>query len=114
MRYFYCLVLVLISLSNLKAQTTEWIPVQFGQFFNAYSIINPASCGAKGDVELEFGRQAHGGISRNISTTYATGSLRIKPQKKRNNFQVLGLGFIRDREGEYLKRSSFYVNYGWH
>jgi type IX secretion system PorP/SprF family membrane protein len=114
MKYFYCLVPVLISLSNLQAQTTESIPVQFGQFFNAYSLINPASCGAKGDVEIELGRQGHSGIWRNISTSYASGTLRIKPQRKKNNFHVLGVSFIRDKEGEYLRRSRVYLNYGWH
>jgi type IX secretion system PorP/SprF family membrane protein len=113
MKYFYCPVLILISLSNVKAQHTESIPVQFGQFFNAYSLINPASCGSKGDVELEMGRQGHVGW-KNISTSYASGSLRIKSYKKRNNFQVLGLSFVRDREGEFLKRSKAYVTYGWH
>lgn len=114
MKYFSCLVLIFLSLANAGAQTTESIPEQFAQFFNAYSIVNPASCGSKSNIEIELGRQGHSGIWKNISTTYASGSLRLGPQKKKNNFQVLGLSFVRDKEGEYLKRSKFYVNYGWH
>jgi type IX secretion system PorP/SprF family membrane protein len=114
MKYFYCLVLVFPFLSRVNAQTMESVPVQFGQFFNAYSIINPASCGSKSDIEFELGRQGHGGIWKNVSTTYASGSFRIAPSTKKNNFHVIGLTFLGDKEGVYLNRSRIYLNYGWH
>lgn len=105
---------VLIFLLNAKAQTMESVPVQFGQFYNAYSIVNPASAGSTGHAELQAGRQMHGGMWRNISTTYASAAFRLNPSIEKNNFQVLGFSFVGDKEGEYLKRSKFYATYGWH
>jgi type IX secretion system PorP/SprF family membrane protein len=94
------------------AQVTRF-PVQYSQFFNSYSIINPASCGQLGDLEIQIGRQQHGGAWKNIATTFTTGTCRIK-KSKANNFHVTGISFMRDKEGEYLKQSRVYVVYAWH
>jgi type IX secretion system PorP/SprF family membrane protein len=104
----------LILLCNIShAQEISRLPVQFGLFFNGYSIINPASCGAKSDVEVQAGRQQNSGIRKGIATTYFSGAFRIQ-NVRTSNFSVMGLSFINDKEGEYLKRSSAYFIYAWH
>jgi len=95
------------------AQAVSRVPVQYGQFFNTYSIINPASCGARNDTEFQLGRQQHGGAWKNIATTFASGTFRINKSRS-NNFHVAGLSCIRDKEGEYLKQSRVYLLYSWH
>jgi type IX secretion system PorP/SprF family membrane protein len=114
MKYFFTPVLICaITLSTANAQEVRRIPVQFEQFFNSYSIINPASCGSTAKIELQSGRQQHGGPWKNISTTFASGLFKIEAEKS-HNFHAIGLSFIADKEGQYLKQSRFYINYAWH
>jgi type IX secretion system PorP/SprF family membrane protein len=110
--YFFAFILTLICGVGC-AQEISRLPVQFGLFFNGYSIINPASCGANKEVEIQAGRQQNSGARKGIATTYFSGAFRIQ-NFKTNNFSVMGLSFINDKEGEYLKRSSAYFIYAWH
>lgn len=114
MKYLFVSVIPLFSMVASHAQSVESTPVQFLQFFNTHSIINPASCSTVDDVVIDIGKQRHSGIWRNISTTFASGSLRLRPNSKSNNFHSIGLTFVNDKEGEYLRRSKVYLNYGWH
>lgn len=114
MKYFFILVLLCaITLSAVNAQEVEYIPIQFEQFFNTYPIINPASSCSASRIEIQSGRQQHGGAWKNISTTFASASFRVK-ENKSNSFHVAGASFVADNEGLYLKRTRFYGNYAWH
>jgi len=112
MKYFLSLVLIFYYVSAIS-QEVPYTPVQFGQFFNTYSIINPASCGFRDKLELFSARQQHSGAWKHITTTFVSGSVRFN-DKKPNKFQVAGFAFVTDNEGQYLKRSRAYFTYGWH
>jgi type IX secretion system PorP/SprF family membrane protein len=114
MNYFLLVALGLVSFNRAFAQAVPSIPIQFGQFFNSYSTINPASNGARADIEFELGKQRGRGSWRNYSTTYATGSFRLNQSKKPTNFHVPGVTFFSDIEGQYIKRSKLFFNYAWH
>jgi type IX secretion system PorP/SprF family membrane protein len=93
---------------------TQGLPVQFGQFFNGYSIINPAMSGSRSDVEIELGKQRHTDVFSIYSTTYASGFFRVRRKPNSSSFHVPGLSFISDKEGQLLKRSKVYLTYAWH
>lgn len=112
MKYALGLIFLCASLIPSRGQQVNHLPVQFGQFFNMYSIINPASCGSKAALEIQSGRQQHGGAWKNISTTFASAVFRI--QEHKTNFHVVGASFVSDKEGQYLNRSKFYITYAWH
>jgi type IX secretion system PorP/SprF family membrane protein len=97
----------------LRAQDVAYTPVQFQQFFSACSIINPAANGSVGLFELQSGRQQHGGAWKHISTTFVSANTRFN-QRQSGKFQVAGIAFIADNEGQYLKRSRVFLSYGWH
>lgn len=113
MKYSVGLFFLCACILTVQGQQVDRLPVQFGQFFNTYSIINPASCGSKAQLEIQSARQQHGGAWKNISTTFASASVRIE-KRGANNFHVAGLSFISDKEGQYLNRSNFYATYAWH
>jgi len=106
-------VVFLFSFIMVRSQEVDYIPVQYAQFFNAYSLINPASTGFRDKLELLSGRQQLGGPWKHISTTFVNGFTRFN-DRKNGKFQVAGLMFIADNEGKYLKRSRAYFNYSWH
>jgi type IX secretion system PorP/SprF family membrane protein len=112
MKYFLITALLLCYLSA-HSQAVDYAPVQFGQFFNTYSLINPASCGFRDKYELLSGRQQHSGAWKKIATTFASGFTRFN-ENKRGNFQTAALAFVVDKEGQYLKRSRAILTYGWH
>jgi type IX secretion system PorP/SprF family membrane protein len=112
MKYFLSLVLTFCYVSAIS-QEVPYRPVQFGQFFNTYSILNPASCSFRDKLELFSARQQHGGARKYLTTTFVSGSVRFNDDKP-NKFQVAGLAFVADSEGQYLKRSRAYFTYGWH
>ena len=113
MKYPLFLFFSCLSIITSFGQEVAHVPVQFGQFFNMYSVINPASCGSRSGFELQSGRQQHSGAWKNISTTFVSAAIRIQ-KRKSNHFHVMGLSFISDKEGQYLNRSKFYLMYGWH
>jgi type IX secretion system PorP/SprF family membrane protein len=110
--YLFAFILTLIC-GLSRAQDIPRLPIQFGLFFNAYSMINPASSGAKNTIEIQAGRQQNSGVRRGVATSYLSGAFRIH-NVKTSNFSVMGLSFLSDREGEYLKRSGAYFIYAWH
>lgn len=112
MKYLPFVILFCYPISS-RAQEVPYTPVQFQQFFNSYSIINPAAIGSSGSFELQSGRQQHGGAWKHISTTFASANFRFN-ERRAGKFQVAGIGFIADNEGEYLKRSRVFLSYGWH
>lgn len=113
MRYPLCLIFLCALFTASRSQQVDYLPVQFGQFFNMYSVINPASCGSTAVLEVQSGRQQHGGAWKNISTTFVSAAFRMQ-KRKANNFHVAGVSFISDKEGQYLSRSKFYLTYAWH
>jgi type IX secretion system PorP/SprF family membrane protein len=109
-----CVIIAAICTSVAVKGQVPRLPVQYSQFFNSYSLINPASCGTLGDVEIQVGDQAHGGPWKNIGTAFTSGVCRIRNAKSRNNFHAGGLSFLRDKEGQYLRQSRMYFIYSWH
>jgi type IX secretion system PorP/SprF family membrane protein len=114
MNYRVLFMLLFACVQTAMGQAVQVIPVQFGQFFNGYSIINPAMGGWRSDVDIELGKQRHTGSWRSNSTTYASVNFRLRQKPKSFSFHAPGLSFFSDREGEYLKRSKVYLTYAWH
>ena len=108
--FLFC---ALASYCSAWSQEVKYTPVQFGQFFNTFSIINPASTAVRNKWEIMSGRQQHGGAWKNVSSTFATASYRFNDSSFRK-FQGIGLSFIADHEGLYLKRSRVNINYAYH
>jgi type IX secretion system PorP/SprF family membrane protein len=112
MRYVL-LACALILYYSASSQEVKYTPVQYGQFFNTFSIINPASTGVRNKWEITSGRQQHGGAWKNVSSTFAAASFRFNDSTARK-FQGAGVSFIADHEGLYLKRSRVNFNYAYH
>jgi type IX secretion system PorP/SprF family membrane protein len=112
MKYVPLVVLFWYTLT-LQAQEVPYTPVQFQQFFNTYSIINPAANASVDQFELQSGRQQHSGPWKHISATFASANVRFN-ERPSGKFQVAGIGFVADNEGQYLKRSRAFFSYGWH
>lgn len=106
-------VILVFSCMLAKSQEVDYTPVQYGQFFNMYPIINPASTGFREKLELLSGRQQLGGPWKHISTTFVNGFTRFN-DRKNGKFQAAGLMFVADNEGKYLSRSRACFNYSWH
>jgi type IX secretion system PorP/SprF family membrane protein len=91
-------------------------PVRFGQYYNCFSLINPAATGAEEKAEVSVEDQNLLGDFSKVSTFYLNASIRISPNNLRMNssFSALGVMLYNEREGKYLNRSRVYLMYAWH
>lgn len=113
MRIFFSVILLLfLFIYSLNAQfaVTE-VPVHFGQYFNNPQI-NPARGGSESDVEFYAGNKRNSGNFSGITTAYLSAFLRL--HSKRESFNVLGLNFNNDNEGQFITRNRIYASYSRH
>jgi type IX secretion system PorP/SprF family membrane protein len=98
-----------------QLQTIKY-PVRFSQYYNCYSLINPAGSGAYNNFEIITGDKHLLGNFSKISTYYLNANIRIAGRniRKNSSFSSLGILVYNEREGKYLNRSRFYATYAWH
>jgi type IX secretion system PorP/SprF family membrane protein len=98
-----------------QLQTNKY-PVRFSQYYNCYSLINPAASGAYTNYDISVGDKHLLGNFSKVSTYYLSLNKRIALRNYRTNtsYSSLGVLFYNDREGKYLNRSRFYASYAWH
>lgn len=113
----YTAALLLFFTFNLHGQQeVVKYPVRFSQYYNSFSIINPAAGGAYADYEMAMGNQRLLGNFSKVSSYYLNANMRLAKNKSYRNtpFSVLGLYLYNDREGKYLNRTRIYATYVWH
>lgn len=112
----YTLLILLTAPTILKAQDRiPQYPIRFTQFYNAYSIINPAWAGTYARLEMVLGNQRMLGNLSKVSTYFLNVNYRINRQiLSQKPFSTIGITLYNDREGKYLNRTRFYALYAWH
>ncbi len=97
----------------LFSQTTLQYPISFSQFFNQYSIINPAATAADAKFTFRSGEQVHSGYFSRVRSFYASGEYSFKKDLKlaRN---ALGLSFMNNVEGSILSFNRTYLQYAYY
>lgn len=91
-------------------------PVPFSQYYNNFSLINPASIGYVNELSADMGHKRFLGNFSKISTYYFSADYRITKSNSygKKPFSALGVYLINDREGKYLNRARAYAVYAWH
>ena len=92
------------------------LPVQFGQYYSAWSLINPAQAGSSNKLELNAGNLRQSGNFSGITTYYGTGSYRMNKytDSVAGNKHIIGAKLVADYEGTYLSRTRVYGLYAFH
>ncbi len=108
--------LLFFVLNLYGQQEVDRYPVRFSQYYNSFSIVNPAAGGAYADCELAMGNQRLLGNFSKVSTYFFNANMRIQKSRSFRNapFSVVGVFLYNDREGKYLNRTRFYASYIWH
>lgn len=114
-KYLTCSLLACHAFLFGQLQTNKY-PVRFSQYYNCYSLINPAGASIDQNLEITVGDKHLLGSFNNISTYYVCANYQISTKNQRNNspFSSIGVIALNDREGKYLNRSRFYIAYAWH
>lgn len=113
-----CLFVILFcSILRLAAQAdVPMSPSGFSQYYNVYEIVNPAISGSENTFKANVGNKQMLGIFSKVSTYYFNAFIRVPKQVayKNSPFNAIGVYVFNDREGKYLNRTRFYLNYAWH
>jgi type IX secretion system PorP/SprF family membrane protein len=97
------------------AQYNEVLPVQFSQFYQNMSFINPGATAYKYPVYAVVGNKSLEGIFKEVQSNFATASIRLGGKDTLDrNFHGLGATLLSSREGPYFTKSRIYVSYAWH
>lgn len=88
------------------------IPFQFDQFFQTYSLYNPASAGHEAKLEFKAAYSGYTGIRKSIYNTFATLNYCLGDQEDKKH--VIGINLFGDVEGKYITRTKIHANYAYH
>jgi hypothetical protein len=91
-------------------------PVSFSQYFNCFSLVNPAASCSLNKYEITVGDKKFLGSFNKISTYYLNAAMRFGNNGYRYNssFSSAGVFVSNEQEGKYLNRCRFYAIYTWH
>jgi type IX secretion system PorP/SprF family membrane protein len=96
-------------------QQNEVLQVNFEQFFQNYSLVNPAATGKDSPVEGFAGYRTNVGAFEGVNTNYAGFNIgsKIKDSLDQDH-HGFGVNLINSREGNYFNRNRLYASYAWH
>ena len=95
--------------------TINKYPVFFDQYLSALTMINPSASGIRYNYEFNLGNQRLLGNFNNLSSNYFIFNKRWKTYENTYYpFSSAGIIVYNDREGQYLNRGRFYIQYAWH
>ncbi len=107
---FFC---IIYHFNLFGQEKVNYFPVQFDQFNNSYSLINPAYMPGKGKFGLELGNRSIGNNFGEVNMTFASVFLKLNQNEKAGqNKHFLGFNFYNDQSGPHFNRSRFYLLYG--
>lgn len=109
-------ILLFITQELFPQSEVSRYPVRFSQYYNCFSMENPAAAGSSSKFELAGGNQKLLGSYSKISTYYLNVNMHFNQAeiRSRKPFSVAGLLFYNDKEGKYINRTRFYATYVWH
>ena len=113
-------VILLLLIYNFSftcfSQTSERVPVLFGQFNRALGLSNPAYLGSnKKKIEINLANQSLIGAFSNIRTYYGQLNYSLKKEDSIPKINhTFGLLFYSDREGSYISNTRIYGSYTIH
>lgn len=99
--------------ASVFSQTTLQYPVSFSQFFNQYSMLNPAATGCNTRVGFAAGEQVYAGYYSRVRSFFASADYSLKKDLKLPR-QALGLSFMNSKEGTILSFNRAYLQYAYH
>ncbi len=95
------------------SQTTLQYPVSFSQFFNQYSLLNPAATAADTRASFRAGEQVHAGYYSRVRSFFATADYSLKKDLTHAR-QGLGVSFMNSKEGSVFSFNRAYLQYAYH
>ena len=112
---YWVLLILLISVSCFSQGVINKYPVFFDQYFSCLSLVNPSVSGLEYNYEFSAGHQRLLGNFSKLSTNYFIFNKRFKTYNiTAYPFSSFGIFLYNDREGQYLNRGRFYLQYAWH
>lgn len=113
------LLVVHISVVIYAQPETVNYPVRFSQYYNSYSMVNPASIGEINSINFTMGNKRMLGNYSKISTYYLTFDTKLSRYGNYNfsnsgPYSSVGVNLYNDSEGMYLNRTRIYAVYAWH
>lgn len=108
----YCL-LLFFTATYTFSQTTLQYPVSFSQFFNQYSLLNPAATAVDTRASFRSGEQVHAGYYSRVRSFFATADYSLKKDLTHAR-QGLGVSFMNSKEGSVFSFNRAYLQYAYH
>lgn len=93
------------------AQLKDNSVVEFNQFFQNYTALNPASNDSVGKFQLNLGNRTFTGLFEGVNRVYADASLKINHSN--TQYSKFGVLINRFNDGEYINRTKAYSRYSW-
>lgn len=111
----YGFAFVLLNVVRAFPQQNEVLQVNFDQFFQNYSLVNPAATGKDSPIEGFAGYRTNVGAFEGVNTNYAGINIgsKIKDSLDQDH-HGFGINLINSREGNYFNRNRLYASYAWH
>ena len=114
-RLLYSIAFLLLNIVRAFPQQNEVLQLNFDQFFQNYSLLNPAATGKESQIEGMAGYKTNVGAFEGVNTNYVGLNIASKIKDSIDqDHHGFGINLINSREGTYFNRNRLYASYAWH
>jgi hypothetical protein len=100
-------------LATRAVAQVDLFPGHFGQVMLARQLLNPGISNIERATNVTFSNKFYTGPYSKIDNLYFIGNVNLNGKDSARNVNSIGLKFVNEKEGEFIERPKYYINYSF-